>query len=62
MKMKIEELPMPDTGDEEKDIEIINSIYNKRLEEVIRQNPEQWFWFHRRWNTRPKNGLHNKTV
>ncbi|MDR0820043.1 MAG: lysophospholipid acyltransferase family protein [Endomicrobium sp.] len=62
MKMKIEELPMPDTGDKEKDIEIINSIYNKRLEEVIRQNPEQWFWFHRRWNTRQKNGLHNKKV
>ncbi|MDR3071104.1 MAG: lysophospholipid acyltransferase family protein [Endomicrobium sp.] len=54
MKMKIEELAMPNTGDDEKDIEIINSIYNKRLEEVIRENPDQWFWFHRRWNTRPK--------
>lgn len=36
MKMEIEELPMPDIGDEEKDIEIIKSIYNKRFEEVIR--------------------------
>ncbi|MDR2617173.1 MAG: lysophospholipid acyltransferase family protein, partial [Endomicrobium sp.] len=53
MKMKLEELQIPKTGDEEKDIEIINSIYNKRLEEVIRDNPDQWFWFHRRWNTRP---------
>jgi hypothetical protein len=36
MKMKIEELLMTDIGDEGKDIEIINSIYNKkRLEEVI---------------------------
>jgi KDO2-lipid IV(A) lauroyltransferase len=53
MKMKLEELQIPNSGDEEKDIEIINSIYNKRLEEVIRDNPDQWFWFHRRWNTRP---------
>lgn len=53
MKMKVEEIPMPNTGNEEKDIEIINSIYNSRLEEVIRENPEQWFWFHRRWNTLP---------
>jgi KDO2-lipid IV(A) lauroyltransferase len=53
MKMKLEELQMPNTGNEEKDIEAINTIYNKRLEEVIRENPDQWFWFHRRWNTRP---------
>jgi KDO2-lipid IV(A) lauroyltransferase len=53
MKMKLEEVQMPNSGDEEKDIEIINTIYNKRLEEVIKENPDQWFWFHRRWNTRP---------
>ncbi|MDR1926338.1 MAG: lysophospholipid acyltransferase family protein [Endomicrobium sp.] len=53
MKMEIEELEIPNTGNEEKDIEIINTIYNQRLEAVIRKNPEQWFWFHRRWNTRP---------
>ncbi|MDR1418049.1 MAG: lysophospholipid acyltransferase family protein [Endomicrobium sp.] len=53
MKMKLEELQMPNSGNEEKDIEIINTIYNKRLEEVIKENPDQWFWFHRRWNTRP---------
>ncbi|MCA6072372.1 MAG: lysophospholipid acyltransferase family protein [Endomicrobium sp.] len=53
MKMKVKEIPMPSTGDEEKDIEIINSIYNNRLEKVIRENPDQWFWFHRRWNTLP---------
>jgi KDO2-lipid IV(A) lauroyltransferase len=52
MKMKLEELQMPNSGDEEKDIEIINRIYNTRLEQVIKENPDQWFWFHRRWNTR----------
>jgi KDO2-lipid IV(A) lauroyltransferase len=53
MKIKLEDLPMPNTGDEEKNVTIINSIYNKRLENAIRENPEQWFWFHRRWNTKP---------
>jgi KDO2-lipid IV(A) lauroyltransferase len=53
MKMKLEEIQMPNSGNEEKDIEIINTIYNKRLEGVIKENPDQWFWFHRRWNTRP---------
>jgi KDO2-lipid IV(A) lauroyltransferase len=53
MKMNLEELIVPNTGDKKRDIEIIAEIYNKRLEEAIRTNPEQWFWFHRRWHTRP---------
>ncbi|MBL4889341.1 MAG: lysophospholipid acyltransferase family protein [Candidatus Lindowbacteria bacterium] len=27
--------------------------YNKRLEEVIRRWPEQYFWLHNRWKTEP---------
>ena len=27
--------------------------YNKILEKYIRKYPEQWFWLHRRWKTRP---------
>lgn len=53
MKVRISEILLPNTGEEEKDIEIITSEYAKRLEQAVRENPEQWFWFHRKWKTRP---------
>jgi KDO2-lipid IV(A) lauroyltransferase len=28
--------------------------YHRTLEQVIREAPEQYFWWHRRWKTRPK--------
>ena len=29
------------------------TLYSKALEDLIRPNPEQWIWMHRRWKTRP---------
>ena len=37
------------TGDEEADALNLMTQINARLEEWIRQRPEQWFWLHRRW-------------
>ena len=37
------------TGNEEADTARIQA----RLETVIRRNPDQWLWIHRRWKTRP---------
>jgi KDO2-lipid IV(A) lauroyltransferase len=47
------EVPLIDTGDKEKDIEANTLAYNRVIESVVRQYPEQWFWVHRRWKTKP---------
>ena len=37
------------TGDDDADALDLMTRINARLEEWIRQRPEQWFWLHRRW-------------
>ena len=50
-----EEIPLPNTGDVEKDIEIIMTEYNKILQRYVEKYPSHWFWFHRRWKSqKPK--------
>ena len=44
-----EEIQLPNTGNDEKDIEIIMTMYNKILQKHIEENPSYWVWFHRRW-------------
>ena len=34
-------------------VESITQSFTKILEEYIRKYPEQYFWFHRRWKTKP---------
>ncbi|MFZ0612844.1 MAG: lysophospholipid acyltransferase family protein [Desulfobacterales bacterium] len=47
------EIPLIKTGDDRKDIEENTRQYNEALEAIIRRYPDQWFWVHRRWKTRP---------
>jgi len=46
-------LELPDTGDPQRDIEILTGRYLAALEQVVRETPEQYFWPHKRWKTRP---------
>ncbi len=46
-------IPLVKTDDKTKDIEANTAKYNQVLENFIRRYPEQWFWVHRRWKTRP---------
>ena len=47
------ELPLIRTGNLEKDIIANTQEQNWIIEKMVKRFPEQWFWFHRRWKTRP---------
>jgi len=37
------------TENQEEDLAILTQLQSDAMEKVIRQNPKQWFWMHRRW-------------
>ncbi len=49
------EIPLVLTGDKSRDVEENTRRFNRVIESMIRRYPEQWFWVHRRWKTRPLN-------
>ncbi|MBR0260234.1 MAG: lysophospholipid acyltransferase family protein [Selenomonadaceae bacterium] len=49
-----------DTGDTDADLLRFTEKMTKILEEVIRENPTQWLWFQKRWNTPPEMQKTNK--
>jgi len=48
-----EEIPLHRSGDKEKDAVLNTKMFTKKVESFIRNYPEQWFWMHQRWKTRP---------
>jgi KDO2-lipid IV(A) lauroyltransferase len=46
-------IPLANTGDLDHDIEVNTARYTEALERHVRAHPEQWFWVHRRWKSRP---------
>ena len=47
------EISLTRTGDKQKDIEANTAKFNQAIEGFVRQYPDQWFWVHQRWKTRP---------
>ena len=47
-------VPVPRTGDLEADVRALTAQLAARLEASIREAPEQYFWFHRRWKSKPR--------
>jgi Kdo2-lipid IVA lauroyltransferase/acyltransferase len=41
------------TGDMEADVLRVTREYSSRLEQAVREHPEQYLWHHRRWRTPP---------
>lgn len=41
-------------GDRKQSLIDFTAKFTKEIENVIRRNPEQWFWIHKRWKTRPE--------
>jgi KDO2-lipid IV(A) lauroyltransferase len=40
------------TDNYEADLMVNTQRFTKIIEEVIREYPDQWFWFHQRWKTK----------
>ena len=48
------EIPFVDAGDEETSLQINTQNYNRAIEKMVNQYPDQYFWLHNRWKYQPK--------
>jgi KDO2-lipid IV(A) lauroyltransferase len=41
------------TGDYRADVVANTAMFTRRIEDIVRAHPDQWFWLHSRWRKRP---------
>jgi KDO2-lipid IV(A) lauroyltransferase len=51
--LKMRRVEVAPSGDADADIRAVVEAYTGLLESWIREDPEQYFWHHKRWKTRP---------
>lgn len=44
------------TGERDAKVQAVAEFYTQAMERLVRAYPEQWFWMHKRWKTRPVDG------
>lgn len=49
-----EPIPLVRTGDHQQDLLANTARFTALIEQAIREHPEQWFWLHKRWKSRPR--------
>ncbi len=47
------EIPVENTGDRIRDIQVNTQNFTTAIEGMVRKCPEQYFWVHNRWKTKP---------
>lgn len=55
-RVTLEPVVFAATGDMEADVLRLTEAHTRHLERQVREAPEQYFWQHRRWKTRPGEG------
>lgn len=55
--LTLERLHYTVSGDLEADVEAFTADYMAKVEAAVREHPDQYFWQHKRWKTRPPQEL-----
>jgi Kdo2-lipid IVA lauroyltransferase/acyltransferase len=48
-----DEVVLKRSGDKIRDVEENTAVFTQIIEKYVRRYPDHWFWFHKRWKTRP---------